>query len=365
MANRVVDSEIRRLFYCRDVESHLRLDDQVEADANLTGLITAVRDSGGVRFYNLRDVTGVVQLIAERDSLGETDWEMLASIKAGLRVSAVGRVGRSRRGQDSVFLYRAPSISDNTLESPISGAAPDYAQVGIQIFIARLRNRAADFLRTNGYLEIEPKFISAQWSSRGVEPLEIIYPGFGASAYLAPSPATQLIEALVATGTQAVFAQSRCFSTTFRDEKSSAESLIVSAKAINVPPAEHYSLLRRAISYSFGELETRPEAGLFPVSEWRQKIIEGPLVEHSGAEVKVPTLEVYRAPNIARSNDYVRVQELCRLVWPPRRTIAEGAQEQLDSGLSVSSTTIHIERMASLLRDVPVRQIRNLGGSAR
>ncbi len=353
--------QMRRLSYCRDVESHLQLRDGAEADASLIGLLTGARSSGGIRFFNLRDVTGVVQLIAERNDFSEGDWALLAGLKVGMRVSASGRVGKSKSGEASIFLYRVPRVHDSTLEGPIAGAAPDYARVGHKIFVARLCNRVAEFLRGLNYLEIEPNFISLEWPSRGVEPLELVYPGFGGSAYLVPTPATQLIEALVGTGTKAVFAKSRCFSTTFRDEKASVESLIVSAKAIDVAPAEHYDLLRRCVWYSFGELETLPNAGLFPLQEWRRIVIDGPLSNHTGSDVRVPTLEVYRSPGIARTEGGVRVLELCRFVWPPRRTIAEGAQEQLDSGLTLASTTMHIERMASLLRDVPVRQIQNLG----
>jgi OB-fold nucleic acid binding domain len=354
--------EIPQLRYSRDVETHLRITPEKEAHAELSGLVTSARSSGRIRFFDLRDTTGTCQLIAERQLLTEADWVSVVALRKGNFASISGRVGFSSRGQTSVFLSRGPSQKDGSLASPISGSSPDYAAVGTQIFLARLRHRAAEFFRNTGYVELEPKFISADWRFLGLEPLRIVYPGFGAAAFLAPTPSTQLMDALAATGTGAVFSCSRCFSSTYRDEQSSAESLIVSAKWLGESPINHYELICDAVRYVFSGLETFPEAGLFPENEWAQTSVSEILENHQGKEVAVPTLEVYSNPSIARGPDGARVSELVRLVWPLRRTIAEGSQEVLDSGQVISSTTIHIERMVSLLRNLPVRHIRNLGG---
>ena len=103
-----------------------------------------------------------------------------------------------------------------------------------------------------------------------------------------------------------------------------------------------------------------PEAGLSGLNEWREIEVDERSNEPSGRPVSVPTLEIYRFPSFVRAGDGGTILTLFRLVWPPGRTIAEGATEIVGS-LVLASTTIHIERMASLLRDVPVRHIRNLG----
>jgi hypothetical protein len=45
----------RVLLYCRDVESHLQVSGMEEAEANLTGLLTAARPHGNLGFYDLQD----------------------------------------------------------------------------------------------------------------------------------------------------------------------------------------------------------------------------------------------------------------------------------------------------------------------
>ena len=361
MAESPPDAAKKVLFYCRDVESHLKFLGEAEVNAELRGLITKVRDMGKIIFFDLRDATGLVQLLGNRRNIPEEEWESVQKIKPGMRVWVAGSIGRTKAGQATVFLNRAPQLKDLTFESSVGSATPEYAQVGNQMFVARLRNRAAEFWREQGYLEIEPKYISTRWSSQGVEPLQIVYPGFGASAYLAPTPATQLLEALVVTGADAVFATGRLFSTTFRDEKSSAESLIVSARTIGPSHPQHLQLAKQCVEFTFGNLETFPEAGLAGLNEWREVQLTGERDNSRSQTVIVPTLEIYEMPTFVRAESQGKILTLFRLVWPPSRTIAEGATEQIGDDLILASTTVHIERMASLLRDLPVRQIRNLG----
>ncbi len=341
------------------------MDGNAEAVAELTGLITAVRPIGRIYFFTLRDVTGIVQLTANHEHFSDEAWAEVMKIRTGNLVTASGTITRAKRGDPTILLNATPIVRETVLDSPISGGQVDYPHVGTQIFVARLRNRASEFLRDMGYLEIEPKLISADWQTEGVEPLELVYPGFGASAYLVPTPATQLIDALIATGSGAVFAQSRCFSTTYRDEKSSHESVIVTARAVGLDGEAHYRRLTECVAYTFGELKTLPQAGLFPIEEWRRRMVDAPLSSDRADDVKKPTLIVYRSPSIGRSKGGIAVVELCRLVWPPRRTIAEGSRELLDNGLALASMVLHVERMASLLRDVPFRHLRNLGVGAK
>jgi hypothetical protein len=169
------------------------------------------------------------------------------------------------------------------------------------------------------------------------------------------------LEALVVTGADAVFATGRLFSTTFRDEKSSAESLIVSARTIGPSHPQHLQLAKQCVEFTFGNLETFPEAGLAGLNEWREVQLTGERDNSRSQTVIVPTLEIYEMPTFVRAESQGKILTLFRLVWPPSRTIAEGATEQIGDDLILASTTVHIERMASLLRDLPVRQIRNLG----
>jgi hypothetical protein len=331
----------------------------VEAQARLSGLLIARRKSGGVVFFNIRDLTGSIQVIAERDALGHDEWEIVQSLRKGERVTVVGRVGLSHSDELSVCVVRAPTRRADDLSAPVSEGELDYQRVGTQMLLARLRGRFAGFFQAEGFLELEPNFISTSWKSPGLEPLRVEYQGFGFPAFLMPSPASQLVDALAVTGVSRAFAVSRCFSTTYRDEKSSAESLILVAKALDLAAGEQQECVRRAVISVLRELETLPEHTGPLHAQWRRRTFEWP--PRPGPEtVLAPMFEVYRSPNVAHEVDGARVSEIFRLIWPPNRTIAEGARETLEGGLDVTTVTIHIERVVSLLQDVPLWQVHDL-----
>ena len=180
---------------------------------------------------------------------------------------------------------------------------------------------------------------------------------------LRPRPPTQLLEALYASGGQPVFASSRCFSTTYRDEKSSVESTIVAAKAFDIDDSASRSLLLECVVFTFGDLHTQPESGIFPVHQWDEEIVSGDDAAFTTSPVTMPRLERFLEPTFVRGAPTgTAVAEIARLVWPARRIIGEISIEHIDRGLSITTVTVHVERMASLLRDLPLRLIRNLGG---
>lgn len=351
------------LLYARDVRSHHRLQPLVEASARISGLVTRVGGHGRVRFISLRDATGSIQLIAERGKLGDADWETVKAVRAGQRITAVGGIGLSRNGELSISLTEAPISRSNDLGASLSQGEDDYARVGSQILAARLRNRATAFFRRQGFVEIEPALISASWRSPGLEPLLVQYQGFGAPAYLAPSPASQLLDALVATGVNRVFAVSRCFTTTYRDEKSSAESSILVTKAFEMSMEEANELVREAVTEVLGDLETLPEEITPLLTDWTAKKKAWPPEPGSG-EYGTPTIELYSDPVEQQGQDPTQIAEVSRVVWPPNRVIAETASEVLEGELDVVTCTLHLERMVSLLRDIPLRQLRHLGETA-
>ncbi len=352
------------LRHARDVVSHNTLNPLEVAQARLTGLLTHVRRHKTVAFLTLQDATGSIQLLADSVGLSSAAWQDVCALRQGDRVTAQGRVGVSNTGQVSLLLASAPRVMDKELGASLAQGEMEYARVGAQILAARLRGRASQYFRAVGYEEIEPRIISASWRSPGLEPLRVNYEGFGVQAYLAPSPASQLLETLLVTGVERTFAVSRCFSTTYRDEKSSNESMILVAKAVAMTANDLREMLRRAIVEILGDLETLPENIAPLLTGWSDEELSWPPTP-GGFARQVPTFEVYPTPApLGPGDERTLVTDVSRAVWPPDRVIAETAHETLESGLEVATCTLHLDRMVTLLRDVPIRQLRHLGGSA-
>jgi lysyl-tRNA synthetase class 2 len=70
----------------------------------VAGRIMGKRGSGGISFAPLQDGSGTVQLVAQRDVLGEAGYESFLRLDPGDVVGARGWAGRTRRGEPSVFV---------------------------------------------------------------------------------------------------------------------------------------------------------------------------------------------------------------------------------------------------------------------
>jgi hypothetical protein len=348
------------LRYARDVKAHHTLHPLVAARAELRGLLTGRRASGSIHFYDLRDTTGPIQVVARRDALSEEAWAAATALRMNDLVSVRGRVFTTARGELSVELSESPVVRAKNLEKAISEGELEYSRVGSQILAARLRQHAGEFFRGTGYVEIEPSLLSLSWGPDGLEPLEVKYPGFGTAAFLTPSPSPQLLDAIVATGVERAFAISRCFSTTYRDEKSSAQSLILVAKRIGATPEAQREVLERAIIAILGGWQTLPEEFELLLRDWTRSNAGWPPT--GGAEPrKSAAIEIYENPSpLGGTAALTSVREISRAIWPPDRVIGESVVEMLEGGFEMGTCTLHLERMGSLLRDVPIRQLRQV-----
>jgi lysyl-tRNA synthetase class 2 len=71
---------------------------------SIAGRLMSRRGSGGISFAPLQDGSGSIQLVAQRDVLGEADYERFGRLDPGDLVGACGWAGRTRRGEPSVFV---------------------------------------------------------------------------------------------------------------------------------------------------------------------------------------------------------------------------------------------------------------------
>src|SRR5829696_10027754 len=77
----------------RDLWCGQVLSDRVDSEARVAGWVHRRRDHGGLIFIDLRDRTGIVQLIFNPDSSGES-FELAHKLRAEDVLSATGKVVR-------------------------------------------------------------------------------------------------------------------------------------------------------------------------------------------------------------------------------------------------------------------------------
>jgi len=91
------------------------LPDRVDSEARVAGWVNRRRDHGGLIFIDLRDRTGIVQLVFNPDGSGES-FELAHKLRAEDVLSATGTV--VRRSEDTVN----PELATGAVELKVSGA---------------------------------------------------------------------------------------------------------------------------------------------------------------------------------------------------------------------------------------------------
>ncbi len=346
----------------RDALIFLELVHDQPLRAELRGVITKVRKHGGLIFYNFEDATATIQLIAKRDHFNENDWKQMCLIKPSNRIIAKGLITHSKTGEPSIILDETLIPLYITEPTNENRTVRDLDRVGVRLFLARLRYKAETFFRSSGFLQIEPNFISTSWSIRGIEPLRVQYEGFGVPTYLTPSPSPQLLAAMEATGYEKVFAVGRCFTTTYRDETTSAESLILMAKIAQSTIDEIVNISQLALSTTLGDTATMPENyNKIMKNGWHLTILGTP-PKQGNFNITEPTIQIYDLPteSINKTEIGAGIITIFRICWPPRYILVEGSVRKLIGQKGIGTLTLFLERAVPLLKDVPLRQLGDL-----
>jgi lysyl-tRNA synthetase, class II len=186
----------------------------------LAGRVMARRDMGKLVFLDLVDRSGRMQLLVEKDRLGETDLDL------GDLVGVTGSPGRSRRGEPSL------AVSELELLAKIKRPLPDIFH-GVTDVETRYRQRyldllmnedaRADFaLRTRvvtairrylderGFLEVETPILQPRYGGAFAEPFVTHYNELDADYYL--RIATELyLKRLIVGGLERVYELAKDF----------------------------------------------------------------------------------------------------------------------------------------------------------
>lgn len=355
MENEGVKEEKPRevLFHCRDIWKFHKLLPSVLVFADIRGLIADLIDRGGIIIMRLIDATGQIRVEFHRSESNEESWRIIKKIRKMDRICITGLV---REKEEKLFIipegfqiFLPKTISNLSLQEL------DENIVSSQFFLARIRSRAASFLINNGFEEFEPNMISVTRGETKIDPLRVIFNGYGSPLYLIPSPAAQLREAIITAPAEKVFCVSRCFSATIRDGYTSAESMILCLRQLNISIEEICTLGESIIKNILGHFTTMPEiydATWLSGKAWKRVTCKTIFPE--GA-IDLPEIQI----QLAQPEE--KISHIFRVIWPPNHIIAEGHIESISKDISLGGMTIHLEKIVLILKDFPFRRLRHLG----
>ncbi len=219
------------------------LGDRVDAEVRLSGWIHRRRDHGGLVFIDLRDRTGLVQLVFDPDEAGEA-FELSHSLRAENVLSVAGKVVRRAletvnpelpTGEFEVRVGEATLLAD--AQTPpfeiegFSGEVGEEMRLRYRYLDLRrermreaieLRHRVTkairDFLSGEGFLEIETPMLSRS-TPEGARDFLVPSRREPGSFYALPQSPQLFKQLLMVAGLERYFQIARCF----RDEDQRAD----------------------------------------------------------------------------------------------------------------------------------------------
>ena len=204
-----------------------QLADHVDQEVELRGWLANKRSSGKIGFLQVRDGSGLVQVVASRKEVPEASWEAVQSVSQESTVRVRGRVNRDDRAPGGFELHATEiEVLFASAEFPISpkehGVA--FLMEHRHLWLRSSKQRAAlkvrsevcqgirDYFYANGFTLIDSPILTPAACEGTSTLFETDY--FDDKAYLSQSGQLYLEPAAAALG------KVYCFGPTFRAEKS-------------------------------------------------------------------------------------------------------------------------------------------------
>lgn len=109
----------------------------------------------------------------------DDDYKLCKKVRIGDVISVVGPVALNNANRLSIFPKTPPEIVGGDVAIPIGQTDLPYRAAGSKMIQARIIKHMREFLDKNKYIEIEPRYLSANWAGDGLEPIKAVFPGSG------------------------------------------------------------------------------------------------------------------------------------------------------------------------------------------
>jgi lysyl-tRNA synthetase class 2 len=218
-------ARFHRTHTAADVLRALEEGDRIDG-VTLAGRLMNRRDSGGMSFGELRDGSGQIQLVAQRDRLGETEFERFLKLDPGDLIGLRGWGAPTRRGQPSVWLESFQLLSKSLRPLPekwhgLKDVETRYRQRYVdlianpevrEVFLARARliSGIRALLDEKGFVEVETPVLQEVPGGGNAKPFVTHYNALHRDFYLRIALELHL-KRLVVGGLERVYEFGRVF----------------------------------------------------------------------------------------------------------------------------------------------------------
>lgn len=224
------------------------------------------------------------------------------------------------------------------------------------VLISKICNKIRQKLDSINFVEVNTRIISRFLGDEILEPLHADYPGYGAPAYLSPSPSSQLSEFLAVTLLPRVFTETISITSSYRFPNGSTEIPIIMAKAINLLPRDEQDIILKISSSIISSLSDEKYKLRIIEDEWSEDITKNNPYEK---DLFVYCTYSSNIPAIGTKWSSV-VNTIRRLEDDSGNLLAESAVETINDKIKISTITFYPTQYLNWIKKAPKRQLLNL-----
>lgn len=224
------------------------------------------------------------------------------------------------------------------------------------LLISDVSKRIRERLEKSNFVEVSTRVISRHIDDDNLEPLLAVFPGYGAPAFLVPSPSSQLSEFLAVTLMPRVFTSTLSISPSYRFPNGSTEIPIIMAKAINMDKnAEKKLILSTATSVL--KSISREQIRLQQIeAAWGQNAPSRIIREQNKFLYCTYSANI---PTIGKKWNSV-LSTIRRLEDDQGNLLVESSSETINELNTISTITFYPSQFLSWIKKAPKRQLLNL-----
>lgn len=219
--------EIKRTHTCQQALDDFAKLVKSKKQAFLTGRIMSLRQHGGLVFSNIKDGSGLIQVLFKRDRLGEKGYQFfLDNFDIGDFVELKGELFKTKRGEKTLEAADYRMLAKSLLPLPekwhgLKDVEERYRKRYLDIifnpevkekFILRSRiiKELRGFLEDKGFVEVETPILQPVYGGASAKPFKTKLNALNLDLYLRISPELYLKRLLVG-GFEKVYEIGRCF----------------------------------------------------------------------------------------------------------------------------------------------------------
>ncbi|MSR28944.1 MAG: lysine--tRNA ligase [Phycisphaerales bacterium] len=261
-------------------------------EVRVAGRVVQHRDMGKIVFVSLRDASGDLQLSVSKGAMCPTDFEVAKGLDYGDIVSAVGRIGRTQKGETCVWTSTL-TLQSKSLEPPpskwhgLENSELRYRRRYIDMFanpetIRTIQARSAivseirRFMETDGFLEVETPMMHPVAGGAAARPFTTTHNALGMPLFMRIAPELYLKKLLVG-GLPKVFEINRNFRNEGIDKSHNPEFTALEAYEAFGDYSTMLDLIERLVHHCACTALTRgwnPRAEAGPVLPWGDRRVD-------------------------------------------------------------------------------------------